>query len=41
MSEEIYCSKCHNKTEETLLLSCEHNLCIPCAAENLSRQESK
>ena len=41
MSEEIYCSKCNNKTEETLLLSCEHNLCIQCAAENLSRQESK
>lgn len=40
MSEEIYCAKCHNPTEETLLLSCEHNLCISCAAENISRQES-
>ena len=36
MLEEIYCSKYHNKQ-----LSCEHNLCILCAAENLSRQESK
>ena len=41
MSEEIYCSKCHNKADETLLLSCNHNLCIPCAAENISRQENK
>ena len=37
--EEIYCAKCHNQTEETLLLSCDHNLCIHCAADSLSRQE--
>lgn len=41
MSEEIYCAKCHNPTEETLLLSCDHNLCINCSAENLSRLETR
>ena len=41
MSEEIYCAKCHAKTDEALLLSCDHNLCIPCAAENISRMESQ
>lgn len=41
MSEEIYCAKCNNLTEEILLLSCDHNLCIPCAAENISKQESR
>lgn len=40
MSEEIYCAICHKPTEETLLLSCEHNLCIACAAENISKQKS-
>lgn len=39
--EEIYCAKCHLQTEETLLLSCDHNLCIQCAADNLSRQEQQ
>ena len=37
-NDDIYCAKCNKSTEETLLLSCQHNLCIPCAAENLSRQ---
>ena len=41
MSEEIYCAKCNNLTEEILLLSCDHNLCILCAAENISKQESR
>lgn len=40
MSEEIYCAICHKPIEETLLLSCEHNLCIACAAENISKQKS-
>ena len=39
MSEEIYCAICHKSTEETLLLSCEHNLCIACAAKNISKQK--
>ena len=34
--DEIYCAKCNSQTDETLLLSCEHNLCIPCAADKLS-----
>lgn len=41
MSEEIYCSKCNNAIDNALILSCSHNLCINCAAENISRKESK
>ena len=34
--EDIYCSKCNCKTEQALMLSCEHNLCMNCAARNLN-----
>jgi hypothetical protein len=40
-SEEIFCAKCSNLVEEALLLACQHNLCLFCAAENLSRDERK
>ena len=35
----IICSKCGMKTEDSVILSCNHNLCAPCAAENLIRNE--
>ena len=38
--EEICCSNCGIKCDQTLLLSCEHNLCMNCAAGNLVRNES-
>ena len=38
--EETYCAKCQGKTDQILTLACDHNLCISCAAENLSRQET-
>ena len=42
MSEEdIYCTKCNNKTEQALMLSCEHNLCLSCAAKALKNQKVK
>ena len=42
MSEEdIYCTKCNNKTEQALMLSCDHNLCLPCAAKALNSQKVK
>ena len=34
--EDIYCSNCKCKTEQALMLSCEHNLCMNCAARNLN-----
>lgn len=37
---EIYCSNCKTKSEQCLMLYCEHNLCMKCAAENLIRNES-
>ena len=39
--EDIYCSNCNRKTDQTLVLSCIHNLCLSCAAENLRRQQTK
>ena len=37
--DEIICSKCGKKTEDSVILSCNHNLCAPCAADNLIRNE--
>ena len=37
--EDIPCSRCGKKSEQSLVLSCDHNLCINCAAENLLRNE--
>ena len=34
--EDIYCSQCNCKTDQALMLSCEHNLCMNCAAKNLN-----
>ena len=34
--EDIYCSKCNKKTEQTLMLTCEHNLCLDCAYKILT-----
>ena len=39
--EDISCSICGKKEEQSLVLSCEHNLCMNCAAENLIRNEVK
>ena len=38
--EEICCSNCGIKCEQALLLSCDHNLRMNCAAGNLIRNES-
>ena len=37
--EDISCSNCGIKCEQTLLLSCDHNLCMNCAAANLVKNE--
>ena len=39
--EDIYCSNCNKKCDQSLMLSCDHNLCMNCAAENLIKNESK
>ncbi len=39
--DKTICAKCAQVVEETLMLTCDHNLCLLCAAKNLSREESK
>ncbi len=36
--EDIFCSQCNCKTDQALMLSCEHNLCMNCAAKYLSQE---
>ena len=36
--EEMYCSRCNNQTEYSLILTCDHKLCISCAAQILRNQ---
>ena len=38
--DEIICSNCGARSDQSLMLSCDHNLCMNCAAENLVRHES-
>ena len=35
--DDIFCSQCNCKTDQALMLSCEHNLCMNCAAKYLSK----
>ena len=39
--DEICCSNCGIKCDQSLMLSCNHNLCMNCAAENLVKNESQ
>jgi hypothetical protein len=41
MEGKEYCAKCGILTEETLILTCDHDLCLQCAAKNLIREERK
>lgn len=43
MSDEtnIYCTKCGKNPEDILMLTCDHNLCLVCAAKNLRIQMEK
>ena len=34
-AEEVSCYKCHNRPEDVLILTCDHNLCLECASNNL------
>ena len=39
--EPISCAKCGDAPEDVLILTCDHNLCISCAAANLRREQQK
>ena len=41
LEENIFCAKCNSLVDETLLMTCDHNLCLPCATKNLVREENK
>jgi len=36
--EDIFCSQCNCKTDQALMLSCNHNLCMNCSAKHLSQE---
>ena len=36
--EAIFCSQCNCKTDQALMLSCNHNLCMNCSAKYLSKE---
>ena len=33
--EPSFCSNCNQITDEILMLTCDHNLCLPCSAKTL------
>ena len=37
----IACAKCGNAPDDVLILTCDHNLCLNCAAANLRREQQK
>ena len=37
--DDVSCAKCDSKPEDVLILTCDHNLCLPCAAQNLHSQQ--
>lgn len=41
IEDKTICAKCHILVEESLMLTCEHNLCLLCGSENLKREQKK
>ena len=39
--DDVSCAKCMKKPEDVLILTCDHNLCLECAALNLQEQTSQ
>ena len=37
----VNCADCGNTPEDVLILTCEHNLCLPCAAANLHQSQER
>ena len=38
--EDVQCAKCGQRPEDVLILTCDHNLCLECAANNLREQHN-
>ena len=43
MQEEggVRCAKCGSVPDDILILTCDHNLCLECAALNLDKEQKK
>ena len=41
IDEKTVCANCNIMVEESLMLTCEHNLCLLCGSENLKREQRK
>lgn len=41
IDDKTICAICNILTDESLMLTCEHNLCLFCASINLKRQQRK
>ncbi len=39
--EKIVCANCNVLAEDSLMLTCEHNLCLLCGSDNLKREQRK
>jgi len=39
--EAVACAECNELPNDVLILTCDHNLCLKCASENLKRENSK
>jgi hypothetical protein len=37
----VSCAKCAQTPEDILILTCDHNLCLLCAAKNLQREQKR
>ena len=38
--DDVCCAKCQARPEDVLILTCDHNLCLECAAQNLFEQQT-
>ena len=36
--DDVCCAKCQARPEDVLILTCDHNLCLACASNNLHEQ---
>jgi len=38
--DDVCCAKCGARPEDVLILTCDHNLCLACASNNLFEQQT-
>ena len=41
LPQNEYCAKCNTYPEDILMLTCNHDLCLICAAKGLQKEEMK